>query len=189
VLSFDTECRASHWISGDYVSKEVTAVACRFTDEPKEKVRVWALGEVDMTAMLGNFLYWYDQADVVTGHYCRGHDLPLLNAMLVEVGMAPLGDKLVQDTKLDFIKWSGLSQSQKNLAALFSVESEKLDMDQSMWRSANRLEPEGIELAKARVVGDVHQQIEMREEMLKRGLLRPPRMWTSVGPMRAVYRP
>ena len=178
-----------HWIANDYVSKEVTAIAWRFTDEEPRMVRVAALGEYTSAQMLRAFRCFYDEADVVTGHYCRGHDLPLLNAMYVEAGMEPLSDKLVQDTKLDFIKWSGLSQSQKNLAALFGVKAEKLDMDQSMWRSANRLEPEGIELAKQRVISDVHQQIEMREEMLKRGLLRPPRLWTSVGPTKATYVP
>jgi len=50
-------------------------------------------------------------------------------------------------------------------------------MTQAKWRSGNRLEPLGIEEVVERVVGDVRQHAEMREWLLERGLLRPPKVW------------
>jgi hypothetical protein len=36
VLDFDCEARPLHWISGDYVSKEITAIAWAWCDTPED---------------------------------------------------------------------------------------------------------------------------------------------------------
>jgi DNA polymerase elongation subunit (family B) len=46
----------------------------------------------------------YDAADIVTGHYIRGFDLPILNARMMRHGLPMLGAKLAQDTKGDLAR-------------------------------------------------------------------------------------
>ena len=55
----------------------------------------------------------------------------------------------------------------------------KVKMDQTKWRSANRLTPEGLALTRERVVGDVLQHIELRQRLLDLGYLCPPTLWSS----------
>src|SRR5689334_13913741 len=98
VLDFDCECRPLHWIGSDYVSQEITAIAWAWTDRP-EDVTCYLLGETDGASMLRAFRAVYDQADLVTGHFIRGFDLPLINGALTEYQLPVLGDKLTQDTK------------------------------------------------------------------------------------------
>ena len=54
VLDFDVEARPLHWISGDYVSKEITAIAWAWVDKPDD-VACYLLGETDPIAMLQAF--------------------------------------------------------------------------------------------------------------------------------------
>jgi hypothetical protein len=119
--------------------------------------------------MLRAFRAAYDAADMVTGHYITGHDLPLIQAMLTENQLPLLADKLVQDTKVHMVRRKGLSSSQENLACMLMTEHDKVKMNQAKWRSANRLTPEGIEEARKRVIGDVQQHIEMRARLIELG--------------------
>jgi hypothetical protein len=129
--------------------------------------------------MLRAFLDAYAQADMVTGHYITGYDLPMVNGALTEYGLPALGDKLAHDTKVHLIKRQGLSSSQENIGAMLKLNHPKVKMDQAKWRDANRLTPEGRQLARERVVGDVQQHIEMRARLIEKGYLRPPSVWSS----------
>lgn len=188
VLDFDVEARPLHWISGDFVSKEITAMAWAWTDTPDD-VTCYLLGETEPVEMLQAFLVAYQQADMVTGHFVRGYDLPMVNGALTEYGLPVLGNKLTQDTKIDLIRRQGLSSSQKNLGAMLKLEHPKVDMDQSKWRDANRLTPEGRQLARQRVIGDVQQHIEMRSKLLALGYLGPPVLWKGGAAPVEVYTP
>ena len=176
VLDFDVEARPLHWISGDYVSKEITAIAWAWCDAP-ETVTCYLLGETDPITMLRAFSEAYAQADMVTGHYIRGYDLPMVNGALTEYQLPSLPDKLSQDTKIDLIRRQGLSGSQENIGTMLGLEHPKVKMDQRSWRDANRLTPEGREKTRARVVGDVRQHIEMRARLLELGYLTAPSIW------------
>lgn len=176
VLDFDVEARPLHWISGDYVSKEITAIAWAWCDRP-EDVTCYLLGETEPVDMLRAFCAAYDQADMVTGHFIRGYDLPMVNGALTEYQLPSLGDKLTQDTKIDLVRRQGLSGSQENLGAMLGLVNPKVKMDQAKWRAANRLTPEGLVAVRERVVGDVQQHIEMRRRLLELGYLAPPVKW------------
>jgi hypothetical protein len=176
VLDFDCEARPLHWISGDYVSKEITAIAWAWTDQP-DNVTCFLLGQTDPVTMLQAFCEAYRQADMVTGHFIRGYDLPMVNGSLTEYQLPSLPDKLSQDTKLDLVRRQGLSGSQENIGVMLGLEREKVKMDQRSWRDANRLTPEGLEKTRKRVVGDVQQHIEMRARLLRLGYLAPPVVW------------
>lgn len=178
VLDFDVEARPLHWISGDYVSKEITAMAWAWVHDP-EQVTCYLLGETDPVVMLQAFVEAYNQADLVTGHYIVGYDLPMVNGAMTEYGLPSLPDKMVQDTKVHFIKRAGLSSSQENLGAMLGLSHPKVKMDQARWRSANRLEPEGRVFTRERVIGDVKQHIEMRQRLLELGYLGPAKRWRS----------
>lgn len=178
ILDFDIEARPLSWIAADYVSKEVTAIAWKWVGE-RGPVECVLLGELDLRAVLLAFVEQYDQATMVTGHYIRGYDLPTLNGAMLEVGLPPLANKLASDTKLDLKKKSGLGGSQRDLAAMLGVGAGKYEMNQSMWRAANRLTPEGLAETRKRCVGDVKQHIELRARLLDAGFLEPPKVWRN----------
>lgn len=180
ILDFDCEARPLSWYGGDFVTRELTAIAAQFIGE--KRVYCWLLGRDDPIRMLKAFRRLYDQADMVTGHFIRGYDLPAVNAGMLEAGLPPLTAKLSHDTKLDLLRFSGLSKSQENLGALLHLEHPKVQMDQEKWREANRLTARGLALTRRRVVGDVRQHIELRARLLELGLLGPPRVWSGNAP-------
>lgn len=178
VLDFDIENRPLSYLGSDFTTAEVTAIAWAWADQP-EDVTVYLLGEHDLPDILQAFVAAYQQADLVTGHYITGHDLPMVNGALMECRMAPLSDTMVQDTKVHLIRSKGLSLSQESLGAMFRLEHQKVQMNQSKWRAANRLTPEGLAEVRHRVVGDVQQHLALRRELLACGYLSGPKPWSS----------
>ena len=178
ILDFDIENRPLSYLGSDFTTGEVTAISWAWTDKPDD-VTVYLLGETDLIDILRRFVDAFDQADLVTGHYITGHDLPMINGALMEQRLPALQDKLVQDTKTDLIRAKGISRSQESLGAMFQLEQPKVHMNQSKWRAANRLTPEGLTLVRERVVGDVQQHMAMRVELDRLGYLSPPRLWRS----------
>lgn len=177
------------WYGGDWVSKEITAIAWAWVDhdniaepmlgENGVECEMHTGSEASLRRMLKRFVDAYNAADIVTGHYIRGFDLPLVNGALVELGMPPLKAKLTQDTKIDLMRFSGHSKSQENLGAMLGLEHPKVGMSQADWRAANRLTRDGRERTMGRVVGDVVQHIEMRAALIERGMLKAPTVWSS----------
>ena len=180
ILDIDIEARPLGWYGGDWVHKEVTAIAWAwvFPDLDVEIHFAHITLEGGEVEMLEEFAEAYNLADMVTGHYIRGFDLPVLQSAYMEFDLPLLGPKMTHDTKGDLLKSQGGSKSQQNLAAELGIHNPKIGMTTADWRAANRLSPEGIQFALERVEGDVRQHMEMREEMLRRGWLRPPRVWT-----------
>jgi hypothetical protein len=126
--------------------------------------------------MLERFVERYNQADMVTGHYIRRHDLPHINGALMEFGMPQLGPKLTCDTKLDMHKKAGIPATQEYLLELLGL-GKKQHMSQVDWREANRLTDTGIYKTKLRVESDVYSHMILRPSMVKRGLLGEPKIW------------
>ena len=201
VLDFDIENRPLSYLGGDFTTGEVTAIGWQFIGEPRTaeavllgvtcqhgSCRLVHYGD-SLEDLLAKFIEVYDQADMVTGHYIRGHDLPVLNGALLEMGRAPLGDKLTHDTKLDLVHRRYISASQENLAEMLHTKAGKVHMNTPRWREANRLTPAGLEITRKRVIGDVRQHIELRQRLLEMGALRPPRMWTGRGAASLRYTP
>lgn len=188
VLDFDVEARPLHWIAADYVSKEITAMAWAWTDRPDD-VTCYLLGETDPIEMLRAFVAAYNEADLVTGHFILGYDVPMVMGALMEYRLPILPDKMCSDTKVHLVKRAGLSMSQENLGAMLHLEHKKVQMNQAKWRAANRLEPEGRAAARERVIGDVQQHIELRRELLALGYLAPARLWKSGSARPEVYQP
>lgn len=197
VMDFDVEVRPMAFYGGDFVTKQVTAIAWKYVGE-RAGVQAVTLGNSfdtrltmdEEVELLETFRCAYDDADIVTGHYIRGFDLPLLNARMMRHGLDKLGVKLTQDTKGDLAKGHGLSKSQENLGAMFELRHPKVGMNTTKWELANALTPEGIAETRKRVIGDVRQHVELRRRMLELGLLAAPRPWTpNGGPATVVYVP
>lgn len=178
VLDFDLENRPLSYLGSDFTTAEVTAIAWAWADDPK-RVTVRLLGEMALTDILREFLSAFSQADMVTGHYITGHDLPMLNGALMECRMPPLPPVMVSDTKVHLIRSKGLSLSQESLGAMFRLDAQKVSMNQIKWRAANRLTSAGLAEVRKRVVGDVRQHIQLRKELLAAGYLAAPKRWSS----------
>lgn len=199
ILDFDIENRPlSYWVP-DMPTAEITAIASCWSDDPSS-MEVYLLGlgcrhhgwecddlvpgEMSGRDILVRFSARYAQADMVTGHYIRKHDLPIVNAMLMEEGLPLLGPKLSSDTKLDMVKKADLPATQEFLLETLDVRDEagnrlqKFHMSQTDWREANRLTPEGLRKTRERVASDVRGHMRLRLAMVERGMLRGPRMWS-----------
>jgi hypothetical protein len=176
VLDFDIENRPLSYLGSDFTTAEVTAIAASWVG--KRQVHVWLLGVHTTEEMLSGFAELYHAADVVTGHYIRRHDLPILNGAYLEQGLPTLTGKLTSDTKLDLVRRKELSVSQQSLAEMLGVPAPKYGMSQPAWRDANRLTDTGVEQTRRRVCADVVQHKLLREALLARGLLKPPQRWS-----------
>lgn len=178
ILHFDCESRPlSFWIPDGPPTAEITAIASCWADD-LGSMTVHLLGRDEPKNMFQFFQERYAEADLVTGHYVRKFDLPLLNAMLMEAGLPQLSAKLVSDTKEDMRKKSSLPATQEYLSELFGIPAPKIQMSQHTWRNANRLnDPNWIQRTEQRVSGDVIQHMLLRSEMIKRDLLKTPRLW------------
>lgn len=178
ILDFDIENRPLSYKGMDFTTAEVTAIAWAWVDQP-ENVTCFLLGEHDLPSILKSFVDAYNQADLVIGHYIKGHDLPMVNGALMEQGMPTLQDKRVCDTKVDLVTSKGLSLSQESLAAMFRLEHAKVSMNQAMWRAANRLTPEGLAAVRTRATGDVQQHMELWKTLSALAYLKPARVWSA----------
>ena len=188
ILDFDIENRPLSYLGSDYTTAEVTAIAWAWADQPHD-VTVYLLGETELPEILSRFCTAWQHADLVTGHYISGHDIPMINGALMECRMPPLPDKPISDTKTHLIRSKGLSLSQESLGAMFRLEQQKVVMNQSKWRAANRLTPEGLKEVRERVTGDVKQHLALRQELLKHGYLSAPSWWRSGSAKLEAYQP
>lgn len=178
ILDFDCETRPlSYWIPDGRPTAELTAIASCWVDDP-DSMEVLLLGVHSPQYMLQRFVERYNEADIVTGHYIRRFDLPLINGTLMEYGMFPLLPKLTSDTKNDLTRKGDIPATQEFLGELFGLDEPKVQMSQFKWRKSNRLDPEGIQATKKRASGDVLQHMALRKDMLRRGILKSPRLWS-----------
>lgn len=177
VLDFDIENRPLSYLGSDFTTAEVTAIAWAWVGSGRVTVRL--LGQKYLPDILQEFVDAYTRADLVTGHYITGHDLPMINGALMEYRMPPLPPKMVSDTKTHLIRSKGLSLSQESLGAMFRLDAQKVSMNQSKWRAANRLTRAGLAEVRKRVTGDVRQHMQLRQELLACGYLAPPKRWES----------
>lgn len=176
VLDFDSECRPMHY-SEWRAESQITGIAWSWHGESTVYCTVLEQDLGNEVAMLEEFLTAYNQADIVTGHYIRKHDLPLLNEHSVRAGFGPIKPKLTIDTQADMTSIKGLGKSQENLAVWLNLAADKHHMTGSQWRIANALTAEGQAGTRKRVIDDVLQHKALRAALLERGLLKTPRLW------------
>lgn len=178
VLDFDIETRRIGFhnagrFNPDGCEPVAIAVSWLGTDE----VQVWRRPKLKLRTLLANFRRLWDEADMVTGHYIRKFDIPIINGQLLEQNLPLLTEMWTQDTKGDLKDMAGLSQSQENLAEMFRIGSKKFHMNDYMWRGVARLEPAFMDACEERVSSDIHQHKALRETLLKRDAMRERKLW------------
>lgn len=179
ILVFDFEARPVAFYGGDFVTKQITAVASAYIDDPEGTLedRLLTKDQRSYRRMLAHIVARLEEADMVVGHYITGFDLALLNANLFHEGMPLLGPLEVIDTKVALPKMHGISKSMENLGATLGLNHEKVSMNTEKWWQANTLTEAGIEAARKRVRGDVLENVEMFQDLIARGALGPSRVW------------
>ncbi len=191
ILDWDIENRPlTYWVP-DMPTAQITAIASMWIGDHDSLRMDYLLTptstEEDERGMLGRFIERYNEADMVTGHYIRRHDLPITNAMLYEQGLPLMEAKMSCDTKLDMFKKADLPATQEFLIETLrpvcelGMPLEKFHMSQTSWREANRLTPKGLDLTIRRVMSDVHAHSHLRARMIDLGYLRAPSMWRPGG--------
>jgi hypothetical protein len=177
ILDFDIENRPLAYLGQDFTTAEITAIAWSWVGKEKIHCALLDLSPESGYEMLMEFMKAYAKADIVTGHYIREHDLPVINGSLMEFGEPPLLPVMVQDTKIDLMSRKYISASQENLSEMIGVEVDKFHMTNAMWRESNRLTPLGLEYTRKRVTIDVQQHKLLREGLLEHGYLASPSVW------------
>lgn len=182
VLHFDCEARPLSFWYETQPTTDLTAIASAWADDIEGTLHTDLMGptwtERKYKKMLQCFVERYNEADVVTAHYGIKFDLPLINGALIEMGMPILTEKYISDTKQHIVKYGFIPKTQEHVSGMMRTMNPKEHMTQADWRRANRLTPQGMEETRRRVEGDVKQHYEMRQELIKRGLLSPPVLWT-----------
>src|SRR3990170_973063 len=87
VLDFDIENRPLSYWQPDTPTAEITAIASCWTERDKYGHFLFGSMQVGLLTpwddgpsdILLAFLERYNEADMVTGHYIRMHDLPIIN--------------------------------------------------------------------------------------------------------------
>lgn len=178
ILDFDIETRrVGFFTAGKFGPDGCEPIAIAASWIGEKHVHAWLQPECSVPEMLTAFVDLYDQADMVTGHYVRKFDLPILNGSLLEHGLPLLTEKLVSDTKTDMVTKGGISASQENLGAMLALADSKYHMNDHRWRQAARLSADGIDEARNRVIADVRQHKLLRAALLTAGALRHPTRW------------
>lgn len=189
LLCWDLESRPSaYWYDGG-TTAEITAFGWKWLDEDEAHAmllrRDGRFQRDDGKSVAGDRAYAefasvLASAGIAYGHNVRNFDLPLFNAGLLRRKLTPLNSLLVTDTLRDIPKRKDMSASLENLAVMYGLDDEggKKHMSIMDWEKANRLMPDGMALARERVVSDVLLQERLRGRLLELGLLRPPRVWS-----------
>lgn len=190
ILGWDLESRPSAFWYDGATTAEITAFAWKFTDEKHvNSLLLRADGKFqrdngELFSARAAYIYFSliltEEAGLIFGHNVRNFDLPLLNAGLLRRELDPLKPVLVTDTLKDIPKRKDMSASLENLAVMYGLDDQggKKHMSIMDWEKANRLMPDGMALARERVVSDVLLQERLRGRLLELGLLKAPKVWS-----------
>lgn len=186
-LCFDLESRPSAYWHDGQTTAEITAFGWKWSDEADVETLVltrtgWFATDngrtVDARTAYTRFRDLLCSADLVYGHNIRSFDCPLFQAGLLRLQLPPLTPLRTTDTLRDIPRRKDMSASLENLADMYGLDEDgKLHMSIVKWERANRLDPDGIERARARVRSDVLLQERLRNKLLELNLLGPPRTW------------
>jgi hypothetical protein len=173
VWCFDIESRPGPWGGGDFTFKHMLSIAGGYEGE-----RVEYLAPGFTAGALDDFISPLRSSGVlVVTHNGIRYDLPLLNGMLVKMGLASLRSVLVSDTYAHLIKrGQAFSASLGNMAERFGIQ-DKGRMSEYAWEQVYEGNPEYLEKLRIYNIGDVTTTLELRAELIRRKLLKPARVW------------
>lgn len=181
ILDFDIETVAAGFADPDWVPQKVTCVAWSWVGSDVVESRICGPRGIfgqpkNRRVMLMPLLEAISEADMVTGHNLERFDLPVVNAECMRLGLTPIASVLVQDT-MRMYRAKGFKKGQDNLGRLFKLENEKMALDWQGWQDG--YDEDGWATIRQRAESDVLMHKELRLEMLRRDLLRSPRLWRA----------
>ena len=172
VWAFDVEAAPSAWGGADFTYKRLI---CAASGRPGAVPHYLA---PDFSAAFAEafFAPLRDPNTLVVAHNAN-YDLDLANGTLVKLGLAPLGPVLVSDT-MRHLPRNGYAYSRRlgDMCKRFGV-ARKGEMDPYDWEQVRENDPAALRRLRDYNIGDVRCTLELREVLLARGLLGPPRMW------------
>jgi hypothetical protein len=173
VWCFDIESRPGPWGGGDFTFKHMLSIAGGYEGE-----RVEYLAPGFTAGALDDFIAPLRSSGVlVVTHNGIRHDLPLLNGMMVKMGLDKLPPVLVSDTYAHLIKrGQAFSASLGNMAERFGIQ-DKGRMSEYAWEQVYEGNPEYLEKLRIYNIGDVTTTLELRATLIERKLLKPARVW------------
>ena len=181
ILDFDVETVAAGFADPDWVPQKVTCVAWSWIGSDEVDSRVCDPDGLYKTPakrahMLEQLLKQIERADLLTGHNIIRFDIPVINSDAMRLGLEPVREAWVQDT-MRLIRAKGFKKGQDNISKLLRTSQDKLPLSWQEWEDA--YEQDGWATIRERAETDVIGHKEMRAGLLKRRLLRPPRIWRA----------
>lgn len=201
VLDLDVETIAAGFADPNWVPQKITCVAYSWIGE--NEVTCFICGPLGLFGrpelrreMLAPLLDAIAEADYVTGHNLERFDLGVINADAMRLDLPPIVSVQVQDT-MRVMRAKGFKKGQDNMGRLFHTLEQKLSLDWQAWQDAyDEVGPvetvEGLErllnpnvdavmwpTIRDRAVSDVIMHKQLRNEVIKRGILKKPRMWRA----------
>lgn len=179
ILGFDIENKPLAYLGEGFTTAKITAIAACWADQPKSMTYWWIPMGKDNEAIrvLESFRELYNQADIVTGHYIRKHDLPHINGAMMRYGLAPLDQKNTIDTKSDWFRKKDISAKLENLLKYYGIPHSKAHISAAEWEAANDGDMRGLKKLKQRCVGDVRAQLALYKKMATLGHLSASKVW------------
>lgn len=178
VIDFDIETLAGGYGEPDWVTDIITAFAYKPVDGGDlvcETLPIAHLFDNDAKrAFLAPLLEVLRSASVLTGHNIRRFDLRVINTSAVRLELEPIRRTFTHDTMRINVQTKGLKKGQDNWSTRLKV-MEKKAMNFEEWAVAYGESDHAM--VRERVSSDVLSHIQIREKLLKRGLLPAPRLW------------
>jgi DNA polymerase elongation subunit (family B) len=179
ILDFDIETIAAGFADPEWVPQKITCVAWSWIGDDEVFSRVCGPGGIFgkphlRARMLKPLLKAIDEADMVTGHNIARFDLPVLNAEAMRLGLPPIRRVVVQDT-IKLVRSKGFKKGQDVLMRQNRVSAEKLALDWQAWQDA--YDEPGWPTIRERCESDVLGHKKLREQLVEKDHLKPPRVW------------
>jgi hypothetical protein len=181
ILDFGIETIAAGFADPEWVPQKITCVAWSWIGSDRVESRICGPSGIfgkpaNRARMLAPLLAAIGKADMVTGHNIARFDLPILNAEAMRLGLEPIRKVFVQDT-MRLVRAKGFKKGQDTLGRLHQISAEKLALDWQAWQDG--YDEPGWGTVRRRCESDVVMHKQLRERLLERGHLKPPRAWTS----------
>jgi len=180
ILHLDCEALSAGYPTGTYnkVPQKMTAIAWSWGgDDNIEVISCGKKGIFDeeiRAKMIKKFLPILEEANILSGHYLRGFDMPLFVEECHRLNLPMPSAKLVLDT-MDLPK-GVMKKGLDNLAIIYELPAEKMEMNWAQWYKAYG-NPTWDEIEQ-RVASDVLLQKYVLFEQQKRKIQKPPKKWS-----------
>lgn len=173
-IDIESKRKGSDWGSGTFQFRDLFCADMRFADETRHRFLPFDFTPEQLDR-------WAESLRspnlLVVAHNGR-YDLNGINATVIGYGLEPISPNLLSDTLKDGPKGGGwIRRDLGSMCARYGIKA-KGSIDQAEWEAAYA----GDRTVRARVreynENDVNCVLDLRVAMLKRGDLRPPRVWT-----------